>query len=330
MSAASFERAPDPLPALRSGEIHVYAAVLDAATAAALGRHLSEDEAARAARFHFERDRTRFVAARGLLRSLLGRLLGRDPAALGFAYGGRGKPSLDAASGELHFNVSHSGGRGLFAFTRVGALGVDIEQERPLPDLESIVARYFSEGESAGLLALPEAQRPAAFFRCWARKEAFIKATGDGLGRPLDAFDVAFAGDEPARLLRIAGDPDAPRRFHMQALDAGPGFAAALAVAGRPDRIACWTLELPEEESDGSRREGRHDPVQGRREPRGAVLDLAGGARERSGLAGRGQERPQGGVPRVDQGDLDRHAALEPAPAHGRGGSAELRASHAN
>jgi 4'-phosphopantetheinyl transferase len=277
VSARGFEPVPDPLPVLEAGAVHVYAARLDAATAAALASSLSADERTRAERFHFERDRTRFGAARGLLRSLLGRSLGLPPSELRFTYGRRGKPSLPNA-GELRFNVSHSGGRGLFALTRVGEVGVDVEQERPLQDLEQIVARYFSARESDALLALPEAERGPAFFRCWTRKEAFIKATGDGLSRPLDAFDVAFGRDEPARLLRVAGEPEAPGRFRLEALDAGPGFAAALAVAGPPDRIACWSLDLSEEESDGTRREGRHDAVQGRPEPRGAVLDLAGGA----------------------------------------------------
>lgn len=283
MSAAAFEPAPHPLPALGPGAVHVFAARLDAATAEALAGSLSADERARAERFRFERDRTRFGAARGLLRSLLGWSLGVRPSELGFAYGRRGKPSLPAA--ELYFNVSHSGGLGLFALTRVGEVGVDIEEERPLQDLEPIAARFFSARESAALLALPEAERRPAFFRCWTRKEAFIKATGDGLSRPLDAFDVAFGRDEPARLLRVAGEPEAPGRFRLEALPAAPGFAAALAVCGHPERIACWALNLSEEESDGARREGRHDPVQGRREPRGAVLDLAGRAGERPGLA---------------------------------------------
>lgn len=215
----------------------VILADLDRARPAALGDTLAPDENARAARFVFERDRRRFATARGLLRQILGDATGIAPARLAFRYGTRGKPSLADAPGAPDFNVSHSGGLAAFALSRAGEVGVDIEQERPMPDLAAIAERFFSPRESAVLAGLAEAERVPAFFRCWTRKEAFIKLTGEGLSRALDAFDVAFGPGEPARLLRVEGDPDAVERYRLEALEAPQGFAAALAVDGRPRRV---------------------------------------------------------------------------------------------
>jgi 4'-phosphopantetheinyl transferase len=236
---------------------------------------LSPDERRRAAAFHFERDRRRFAAARGILRELLGRYLGVDSSALVFVYGSHGKPALASPWEGLRFNVSHSGGLALFAFATGQDVGVDIEQERPLPEMDSIAERHFSPLENAALQLLAEPERRRAFFRCWTRKEAFIKAIGDGLSHALDSFDVTVAASEPARLLRVAGEPDASRRFRLEGLEPAHGFAAALAALGRPARVVCFGLDQSLEETNGPRREGRQDDLQGGREPRGAVLDLA-------------------------------------------------------
>jgi 4'-phosphopantetheinyl transferase len=276
MSALPWKPVPS-VPALAVGDVHVWLAALDSLRAWKLHGHLSPDEVARADRFRFPRDRQRFVAARGLLRELLGRYLEADPAGLRFAYGPRGKPALadGAGSDRLHFNVSHSGGLALLAFARGRDLGIDLELERPVPEAESIAERYFSPREGAELRRLSPAERPRAFFRCWTRKEAFIKATGDGLSRPLDAFDVTLAPREPARLLRVEGEPEETARWWMEGLEPAEGFAGALAVEGRPARLACWKWDDSLERSYGPRREGRQDDLQGGREPRGAVLDLA-------------------------------------------------------
>jgi len=266
------------------GEVHVWAAGLDDLPEAALRAPLSADERERGGRFHFERDRRRFVTARGLLRVLLGRYLDVDPARLRFGYGPRGKPFL--AGGEpLRFNLSHSGGLTLLAFARGCEVGVDIEQERPVPESEDIARHYFSAREWAELSRLRAAEWRAGFFRCWTRKEAFIKATGDGLSRPLDAFDVTLAPGEPARLLRVLAEPEAAHRFWLEDLRPAPGFAGALAVEGSAHRVVRRTWDQSVEVSHGSGRAGRQDDLQGGREPRGAVLDLAGGPREPARLA---------------------------------------------
>lgn len=277
-SRIRWDALPEGLMPPGEGQVHVFAADLDLARAgkAFLPSWLSPDEQERASRFHFERDRRRFMAARGLLRGLLGRYCEREPSTLRFAYGPRGKPSLLAPAGSLRFNLSHSGGLALFAFVREVELGVDLEQERPVPEAASIAERYFSRRENADLRSLAEPERSRAFFRCWTRKEAFIKATGDGLSRSLDAFDVTLAPGEPARLVRVEGEPALAGRFWLQDLEVSAGFAAALASEGRPRRVACWTVGSSEEERHGSRRGGRQDDLQGGAESRGAVLDLAG------------------------------------------------------
>ena len=150
-------------------------------------------ERRRASRLRFERDRRRFVAARARLRQLLGARLGVAPQAVEIAYGGRGKPALArrfAGSG-LRFNLSHSEGVALYAFSRAGEVGVDLEALRALPEADRIAARVFAPRERATYLALAPRHRPLAFLRLWTRKEAFVKAHGAGLSMPLDSLDVS-------------------------------------------------------------------------------------------------------------------------------------------
>jgi 4'-phosphopantetheinyl transferase len=260
-------------PPLDEGEVHVWALELDAPPPPGHAGWLAPDERRRADRFHFERDRRRFVAARTLLRELAGGYLGIAPHELRFAYGPTGKPALAACG--LGFNLSHSDELALFAFARGRELGIDVERERELPDAGEIASRYFSPAERGAWARLPHEERPRAFFRCWVRKEAFIKATGDGLSRPLDSFDVTLAPGEPARLLRLAEEPDAAERYWLEELAPAAGFAAALAVKGRPARTRRWAFCGWGEAGHGSRRARRQDDLQGSGQPRRAVFDLA-------------------------------------------------------
>lgn len=231
-------------PALDEGAVHVWRLPLAPPPdqLAALARPLAADERARAARFHFERDRTAYTATRGALRTLAGAYLGHPPEALELGYGEKGKPYLAAPppGGEaLRFNVSHSGELGLLAFARGRELGVDVERRRELDDLLSLARSSFSPLEYAMLCGLPAADHTAAFFACWSRKEAFIKATGEGVSQLAD-FDVTVRADEPARLLRAPGPPPGHARWSILDLPAIPGYAAALVVAGDGVRIDCW------------------------------------------------------------------------------------------
>ncbi len=206
------------------------------ATQVSLAALLTPDERERAAAFHFERDRRRFAAARGALRRVLGDYLGIAPETIRFVYGPQGKPAL--AGEELQFNLTHSGEWALLAVSDAPTVGVDLEQVRSVRDLRGVARRFFAPGEVARLLALPADEQPAAFFQCWTRKEAFIKALGSGLSHPLDRFEVAFGPDVPARLVHIAGDAQAAGQWALLLPPAPPGYEAAVAVA------AGWSLQV--------------------------------------------------------------------------------------
>lgn len=224
-------------------DVHVLSASLDVPVdlRRPLWASLSPDERARAERFRFAVHRDRFVVARALLREILGVFLGVAPGRLAFDYGARGKPSLARpfAAEDLRFNLSHADGLALYAITRGREVGVDVEPVRPLPDAERIAARFFSAREQAALRSLAAPERAEAFFACWTRKEAFLKATGDGLSRPLDAFDVSVLPGLPARLERVEGEPHEAGRWSLAEVRPDLGYMGAVAVAGGRACLSC-------------------------------------------------------------------------------------------
>jgi len=230
--------------ALTEREIHIWRAALDlpSMNIQELNKTLSADEKMRAERLYLERDRKRFIARRAILRKMLGSYTGIEPSSLRFCYGNNGKPRLadTSCNGAIRFNMSRSEELALYGFTRDREMGVDIESIRDIPDIERIVARFFSSREYDAFRALPESKKREAFFNCWTRKEAFIKAIGNGLSHSLDKFDVSLVPGEPARLLRIEGDSKAASRWFIQELKPTFGFAAAFAVEGRRWRLRCW------------------------------------------------------------------------------------------
>jgi len=204
---------PDVFDILRERDVEVVGAGLDvpAPELAALHTLLSAAERQIADRYKSERDRAHSIVARGRLRQLLGTRLGVDPAGVALEVSTHGKPALGSAhhGAGLAFNLSHSGKLAAYAFTRRRAVGIDIEQLRDIPDAERLAARFFSQTESDALRAIDAGERNRAFLACWTRKEAFVKAIGEGLTHPLSSFDVTIAPDGPARLTRIgtvAGD----------------------------------------------------------------------------------------------------------------------------
>ncbi len=198
---------------------------------------LAGDERARADRFYFERDRRRFVVCRGVLRMLLSDELDVDPGRIEFSYGPYGKPSIASPRGrDVKFNVSHSDGLALFAVTAAAEVGIDLERVRPLDDLQQVAESVFSARERAELASLPASDRTEGFFIRWTRKEAFVKARGDGLQHRLDSFDVTLAPGAPASLVRVAGDPGACGRWSLSSFEPRPGFTAAICVE-RPFRF---------------------------------------------------------------------------------------------
>lgn len=240
-----------PPPALRvdGGDVHVWRIPLDLPPPLLtdLAAVLSADEQARAARFRFDIHRTRFTAGRAVLRHLLARYLDVRPDEVAFRYSAHGKPSLDGSAAEsgLRFNFSNAGGMALAAFARGRDLGVDLEELVRVADFAAIAERFFSPAENAALLALPPESRDAAFFTCWTRKEAYIKAVGEGLSIPLDSFDVTLAPGDPPRLLATRGEPGGVTRWSLHALHPGPGFVGALAVEGSAPEVRCFAWEPP-------------------------------------------------------------------------------------
>jgi 4'-phosphopantetheinyl transferase len=199
---------------------------------------LSADELTRAARFRRPELQEHFVAARGILRSVLGQYLNCAPSAVSFAYGEHGKPRIadGQAAGGLQFNLSHSGQHLAVAIAHQHAIGVDIELICPGRDIQALAKRFFAPQEARALAALSPAERPLAFFACWTRKEAFLKALGDGLSRPLRSFTVNVEPCSGARLLSTEWDPSEAARWSLCDLEL-TGYRCAVAVRG-----SGWTL----------------------------------------------------------------------------------------
>ena len=210
-----------------------------------LAHLLAPDERKKAALFRFDMDRRRYMAGRIGLRILVGRLLGMPANKLTFAYGPKDKPRLVAKlDSPLEFNVSHSGELILIALSRGRAVGIDVERIRPDVAAMDIADRFFSENERNALAQLDPAARCDAFFACWTRKEAYIKAQGDGLNLPLAGFDVTLVPGKPARLTGTRPEPAEAARWSLHDLPAGCGYKAALAVEGADWKLKCWDWPL--------------------------------------------------------------------------------------
>jgi 4'-phosphopantetheinyl transferase len=223
-------------PPLIEGEAHVWLAELDRSPAEQeeLAQHLSPEEQQRAARFINSRHRMYFAAGRGLLRVILAAYLSALPHKIQFTYGKQGKPYLDDPSKtNLHFNISHSGKYILIAIALTNEVGVDIEEIHTIENLETISRRYFSSQEFQTINTLPPQEQVNAFFTCWTRKEAFIKACGDGFAIPLDSFSVSLGPEESEPLLLdntsgkvlLSG-------WYIIPLSPAQGYTGALAVQG--------------------------------------------------------------------------------------------------
>ena len=268
-------------------EIHVWWSALDApGWRAASERTLNPDERLRADRYRFEADRRRFVARRALLRLLLSRYTGIAPAELEFSYGHAGKPELARRLGpaDIRFNASHSSGLALFVIARGRRVGVDVETLRPLPDLDEVARACLTAHEYATLQSLPPNRRNGAFLTAWTLKEAFVKATGDGLTLSPERIEVTFDPDGAATLSAVDGNRHAAA-WSLRTLPTGRAHAGAVAVERRIGRLV-WRRFAP---WDGDRAEPAllggadllHDPA--------VLLDTAHGALERSIDLGKGE-----------------------------------------
>jgi len=198
---------------------------------------LSGDEIERACRLRFPHARRRFIASRGILRDLLGRYLGIEPVGLRFVYNHHGKPALDGALVQgLSFNVAHAGNVAFYGIASGRLIGIDVERLRTDLPL-NLAEHFFSERERQSLRSVPASLRTVAFFNCWTRKEAYIKARGLGLSLPLRDFDVTLKPGEPVALLEVRGDSAGSGVWSLRALPAPLGYVAALAVEGVDVRL---------------------------------------------------------------------------------------------
>jgi 4'-phosphopantetheinyl transferase len=228
------------VPSLADGTIHLWSVGLapppDAV--AAMRRRLPDDERARADRFRFDRHRRRFTVRRWRLRQLLAAYRGVAPEEVRFVLGKRDKPALDPELDDparpLCFNLSDSGDLAVIALTRGLELGADVEILRPMPDARKLAERYFADEERAVLRSVSDDRLSEAFFTCWTRKEAYIKAIGEGLAEPLANFCVSFFPPEPARFLHVGGSPSEAAAWTLSGFEPAPGAVGALAYRGEP------------------------------------------------------------------------------------------------
>ena len=228
-------------------EIHVWKASLDVLDAQleTFAGTLALDEHERIARLRTESDRRRATASRGLLRHILAGYAGTPPAELCFTYGPAGKPELiGAANGQpLYFNTAHSGDLLLVAVGREPVLGVDVERFRPVARWQRVARRAFSGEELHRIEALPEEKRDEAFITCWTRKEACVKAVGEGVWSAFNRFEVSVEPDEPAEIRSLDGEAAAGADWSLYHLEPAPGFVGALAVQGTGWRLRTGTLQ---------------------------------------------------------------------------------------
>lgn len=240
MAPESMWHSPPDTISILARDVHVWRLSLEVERTALdhLWSILTPDEQARANRFRFSKDRTRFIAARAQMRSILGLYAHEEPSELEISYAPQGKPYLPHR--DLRFNMSHSGRLGLIAVADRREVGVDLEHLRSKTDHESIATRFFAPAEVARLRAVPEGMRREAFLACWTRKEAYIKAKGGGLSIPLDQFEVSLDSVGPSRLLNVRWDQRETARWSLIGLTPGAGYIGALCVEGQEPLVRCW------------------------------------------------------------------------------------------
>lgn len=227
-------------------QVHVWQASLEvgAQETENLMGTLSADELERAGRFRFEPDKKRFIAARGILRNILGRYRNTDPGKIRFGYTPAGKPELVSGSGALHFNLSHSGAFALYAIALHRAVGIDIELIRYDMEVEEIARKFFSENEIGALRQAPESRLHDVFFQYWTRKEAFVKAIGKGIVFPMHEVDVSLANGTDLSPVAWPGDQKENTGWYVQDLFPAANYRAAVAVEGKPCEVICLRYSI--------------------------------------------------------------------------------------
>jgi len=237
-------------PCITAGEVHVWRAELDVSSTALAGLEatLTEAELDQARRYRLDHLGRRFIASRAVLKDVLARYLAVGPAAVEFTYGRWGKPALGAQSGapDIRFNLTHSEGMALVAVALGRETGVDLERLKPEMATEAIADRFFSPEEAAEIRTFSGEAHTKVFFACWTRKEAYLKAKGEGLSFKLDRFRVSVLPGAPAALLSSCDNSAEPERWAMTELEPGPGFVASMVVEAPLGKLKLWRWGPPE------------------------------------------------------------------------------------
>jgi len=237
-----------PRELINSNEVHVWRVFLDVTTVEleSLLGFLSVDEVARAGRFHFERDQKRFIAARGILRKILGSYLNKRPEKICFEYSSHGKPMLAHNPGDdnICFNLSHSGAFALYAVTLRKKIGIDIESIRDNVSVEQVAQQFFSQNEIRSLEKIDINKRSELFFQYWTRKEAFLKARGEGISFPMEQCDISLINGRVLSPVTAQDNNREVSRLYVQDLFPGNGYAAAIAIEGGDWNISCLHYSL--------------------------------------------------------------------------------------
>jgi 4'-phosphopantetheinyl transferase len=245
---------------MQHGTVDVWCADLDGSSHAfsEFWCVLSHEERAKAFRIRSQENHKRFVIQHGLLRFLLSHYVPVAPAQHKFTHGRRGKPELERARGlsRLYFNMSHSSDKALYAMTGVTEVGVDIERIRPLDDLDSLARGFFTPHEAATLNAQTPKKKLEAFFNCWTRKEAILKATGQGITGGLDGVEVTVTPDEPAHVLNTKDKGDNTLPWSLHAWLPARGYVAALAYRGPRLELKFREALLPGEGTEAHSQDG--------------------------------------------------------------------------
>lgn len=207
---------------------------------------LTDDERERAERFYFERDQDRYIFGRGILRTLLGGYLSMDASQVPIVYGSLRKPALALLNTErtLHFNLAHSNEWAAYVFDWDRRVGIDIEQVRPMADVDELVQRFFTSGESTLIRSLSGNQKWDTFFQIWTCKEAILKAHGSGLTTPLDQFEISLHDDHGVTITPQTPDAAILADWNLQLLELVPGYKSAVAVEGNIGNVTIHSFSV--------------------------------------------------------------------------------------
>ena len=246
MSSTQYWNEPKSTPVLIGNEVHVWCATLDISTESRTKHRntLSPDEHTRVNGLVFERPLNQFIAARGILRVILGQYLNTSPANIEFEYGPQGKPFIKSNSTSLQFNVSHSENKAIYAIAQNAEVGIDIEKIHHIDDCLKIAQRFFSPQEVSELNKQPSDELQTAFLTCWTRKESYIKAIGQGISMPLDKFSVSVSLNEPPKLISNELEPDELNKWTFTSIAPIDGYVGTVACEGYVETFQFFNFSI--------------------------------------------------------------------------------------